>query len=181
MTRTACTASTVGARSSPRVLRMTRPELMVWVNHGDGDALSIGGEQLHPRALRVSTSSSTQYRVYEFSIRSVSNGDQGVNTPDEVEDTSPRDPQHAARRRSIGSVVAAVGCACRNATFVAQLPIDGHVKLSVETLPKRALTRHLARRCLSNLCNVFTISGDRRYARKKQRVETLSTSEPGKR
>ena len=151
-------------------LKSTRPDLMVWVITGDGDALSIGGNHfIH--CLR---------RNLDVNIVLFNNRIYGL-TKGQYSPTS--DEGQVTKSTPMGSIdhpLSPLSVAlAAEATFVAR-SIDAHVKHLSETLKRAASHKGTSLIEVYQNCNVFN-DGAMAYAQeKKQRVENVVELEHGK-
>ena len=151
-------------------LKSTRPDLMVWVITGDGDALSIGGNHfIHciRRNLDVNIVLFNN-RIYGLT--------KGQYSPTSVEG-------HVTKSTPLGSIdhplsPLSVSLAAE-ATFVAR-SIDAHVKHLAETLRRAAEHKGTSLVEVYQNCNVFN-DGAMAYAQERsQRADNVIELEHGK-
>ncbi|EMI41570.1 MULTISPECIES: 2-oxoacid:ferredoxin oxidoreductase subunit beta [Pirellulaceae] len=151
-------------------LKSTRPELMVWVITGDGDALSIGGNHfIHclRRNLDVNIVLFNN-RIYGLT--------KGQYSPTSVEGQITKSTPMGAIDHPLSPLSVALAA---EATFVAR-SIDAHVKHLGETLKAAAAHKGTSLVEVYQNCNVFN-DGAMAYAQeKKQRVENVVELEHGK-
>jgi len=151
-------------------LKSTRPELMVWVITGDGDALSIGGNHfIHclRRNLDVNIVLFNN-RIYGLT--------KGQYSPTSVEGQITKSTPMGAIDHPLNPLSVALAA---EATFVAR-SIDAHVKHLGETLKAAAQHKGTSLVEVYQNCNVFN-DGAMAYAQeKKQRAENVIELEHGK-
>ncbi len=151
-------------------LKSTRPELMVWVITGDGDALSIGGNHfIHclRRNLDVNIVLFNN-RIYGLT--------KGQYSPTSVEGQITKSTPMGAIDHPLSPLSVALAA---EATFVAR-SIDAHVKHLGETLKAAAAHKGTSLVEVYQNCNVFN-DGAMAYAQeKKQRVDNVVELEHGK-
>lgn len=151
-------------------LKSTRPDLMVWVITGDGDALSIGGNHfIHclRRNLDVNIILFNN-RIYGLT--------KGQYSPTSVEGQITKSTPMGAIDHPLSPLSVALAA---EATFVAR-SIDAHVKHLGETLAAAAAHKGTSLVEVYQNCNVFN-DGAMAYAQeKKQRAENVIELEHGK-
>lgn len=151
-------------------LKSTRPELMVWVITGDGDALSIGGNHfIHclRRNLDVNIVLFNN-RIYGLT--------KGQYSPTSVEGQITKSTPMGAIDHPLSPLSIALAA---EATFVART-VDAHVKHLGETLLAAARHKGTSLVEVYQNCNVFN-DGAMAYAQeKKQRAENVVELEHGK-
>jgi len=151
-------------------LKSTRPDLMVWVITGDGDALSIGGNHfIHclRRNLDVNIVLFNN-RIYGLT--------KGQYSPTSVEGQITKSTPMGAIDHPLSPLSVALAA---EATFVAR-SIDAHVKHLGETLQAAAAHKGTSLVEVYQNCNVFN-DGAMAYAQeKKQRVDNVVELEHGK-
>jgi 2-oxoglutarate ferredoxin oxidoreductase subunit beta len=151
-------------------LKSTRPELMVWVITGDGDALSIGGNHfIH--ALRRNLDINIvlfNNRIYGLT--------KGQYSPTSVEGQVTKSTPMGSIDHPISPLSMALAA---EATFVAR-SIDAHVKHLSQTLRRAAEHKGSSLVEVYQNCNVFN-DGAMAYAQeKKQRSDNVVELEHGK-
>ncbi len=151
-------------------LKSTRPDLMVWVITGDGDALSIGGNHfIHclRRNLDVNIVLFNN-RIYGLT--------KGQYSPTSVEGQITKSTPMGAIDHPLNPLSVALAA---EATFVAR-SIDAHVKHLGETLVRAAQHKGTSLVEVYQNCNVFN-DGAMAYAQEKsQRAENTIELEHGK-
>lgn len=151
-------------------LKSTRPDLMVWVITGDGDALSIGGNHfIHclRRNLDVNIILFNN-RIYGLT--------KGQYSPTSEEGQVTKSTPMGAIDHPLSPLSVALAA---EATFVAR-SIDAHVKHLGATLKAAAAHKGTSLVEVYQNCNVFN-DGAMAYAQeKKQRVENVVELEHGK-
>ncbi|EMI54291.1 2-oxoacid:ferredoxin oxidoreductase subunit beta [Rhodopirellula sallentina] len=151
-------------------LKSTRPELMVWVITGDGDALSIGGNHfIHclRRNLDVNIVLFNN-RIYGLT--------KGQYSPTSVEGQITKSTPMGAIDHPLSPLSVALAA---EATFVAR-SIDAHVKHLGETLKAAAAHKGTSLVEVYQNCNVFN-DGAMAYAQeRKQRADNIVELEHGK-
>ncbi len=151
-------------------LKSTRPELMVWVITGDGDALSIGGNHfIHclRRNLDVNIVLFNN-RIYGLT--------KGQYSPTSVEGQVTKSTPMGAIDHPLNPLSVALAA---EATFVAR-SIDAHVKHLGEMLIRSAQHKGTSLLEVYQNCNVFN-DGAMAYAQEKsQRAENTIELEHGK-
>ncbi|MEE2937199.1 MAG: 2-oxoacid:ferredoxin oxidoreductase subunit beta [Planctomycetota bacterium] len=151
-------------------LKSTRPDLMVWVITGDGDALSIGGNHfIH--ALR---------RNLDINIVLFNNRIYGLNkgqySPTSVEGQVTKSTPMGSIDHPVSPLSLALAA---EATFVAR-SMDAHVKHLGVTLKRAAQHKGASLVEVYQNCNVFN-DGAMAYAQeKKQRPDNIIELEHGK-
>lgn len=151
-------------------LKSTRPDLMVWVITGDGDALSIGGNHfIH--ALR---------RNLDINIVLFNNRIYGLTKGQYSPTSSEGQITKSTPMGSIDHPLSPLSVAlAAEATFVAR-SIDAHVKHLGATLSRAAAHKGTSLVEVYQNCNVFN-DGAMAYAQeKKQRAENVVELEHGK-
>jgi 2-oxoglutarate ferredoxin oxidoreductase subunit beta len=151
-------------------LKSTRPDLMVWVITGDGDALSIGGNHfIH--ALR---------RNLDINIILFNNRIYGLTKGQYSPTSSEGQITKSTPMGSIDHPLSPLSVAlAAEATFVAR-SIDAHVKHLGETLARAAAHKGASLVEVYQNCNVFN-DGAMAYAQeKKQRAGNVVELEHGK-
>ncbi len=151
-------------------LESTRPDLMVWVITGDGDALSIGGNHfIH--ALRRNLDVNIvlfNNRIYGLT--------KGQYSPTTVQGQVTKSTPMGAIDHPLNPLSVALGA---EATFVAR-SIDAHVTHLGETLKRAAEHKGTSLVEVYQNCNVFN-DGAMAYAQEKsQRSENVVELEHGK-
>lgn len=151
-------------------LKSTRPDLMVWVITGDGDALSIGGNHfIH--ALRRNLDVNIvlfNNRIYGLT--------KGQYSPTTVQGQVTKSTPMGAIDHPLNPLSVALGA---EATFVAR-SIDAHVTHLGETLKRAAEHKGTSLVEVYQNCNVFN-DGAMAYAQEKsQRSENVVELEHGK-
>ncbi len=151
-------------------LKSTRPDLMVWVITGDGDALSIGGNHfIH--ALRRNLDVNIvlfNNRIYGLT--------KGQYSPTSTEGQVTKSTPMGSIDHPISPLSLALAA---EATFVAR-SIDAHVKHLGETLTRAAAHKGASLVEVYQNCNVFN-DGAMAYAQeKKQRADNVVELEHGK-
>ena len=151
-------------------LKTTRPDLMVWVITGDGDALSIGGNHfIH--ALRRNLDVNIvlfNNRIYGLT--------KGQYSPTSVEGQITKSTPMGSIDHPLSPLSVALAA---EATFVAR-SLDSHVKHLAETLKRAAGHKGTSLVEVYQNCNVFN-DGAMDYAReKKQRDQNVVELEHGK-
>lgn len=151
-------------------LKTTRPELMVWVITGDGDALSIGGNHfIH--ALRRNLDINIvlfNNRIYGLT--------KGQYSPTSVEGQVTKSTPMGSIDHPLSPLSVALAA---EATFVAR-SIDAHVKHLGETLKRAAAHKGASLVEVYQNCNVFN-DGAMAYAQeRKQRADNVVELEHGK-
>ncbi len=151
-------------------LKSTRPDLMVWVITGDGDALSIGGNHfIH--ALRRNLDINIvlfNNRIYGLT--------KGQYSPTSVEGQVTKSTPMGSIDHPVSPLSVALAA---EATFVAR-SIDAHVKHLGETLRRAAEHKGASLVEVYQNCNVFN-DGAMAYAQeKKQRADHVVELEHGK-
>ena len=151
-------------------LKSTRPDLMVWVITGDGDALSIGGNHfIHciRRNLDVNIVLFNN-RIYGLT--------KGQYSPTSVEGQITKSTPMGSIDHPLSPLSVALAA---EATFVAR-SIDAHVKHLAETLRRAAQHKGTSLVEVYQNCNVFN-DGAMAYAQEKsQRAENVIELEHGK-
>lgn len=151
-------------------LKSTRPELMVWVITGDGDALSIGGNHFIHCLRR-----NLDINIILFNNR-IYGLTKGQYSPTSVEGQITKSTPMGAIDHPLSPLSVALAS---EATFVAR-SIDAHVKHLGETLKAAAEHKGTSLVEVYQNCNVFN-DGAMAYAQeKKQRVENVVELEHGK-
>ncbi|TWU11130.1 2-oxoacid:ferredoxin oxidoreductase subunit beta [Allorhodopirellula heiligendammensis] len=151
-------------------LKSTRPELMVWVITGDGDALSIGGNHFIHCLRR-----NLDINIVLFNNR-IYGLTKGQYSPTSVEGQVTKSTPMGAIDHPLSPLSVALAA---EATFVAR-SIDAHVKHLGETLKAAAAHKGTSLVEVYQNCNVFN-DGAMAYAQeKKQRVENVVELEHGK-
>jgi len=151
-------------------LKSTRPELMVWVITGDGDALSIGGNHFIHVLRR-----NLDINIVLFNNR-IYGLTKGQYSPTSVEGQITKSTPMGAIDHPLSPLSIALAA---EATFVART-IDAHVKHLGETLKAAAAHKGTSLVEVYQNCNVFN-DGAMAYAQeKKQRVENVVELEHGK-
>ena len=151
-------------------LKTTRPELMVWVITGDGDALSIGGNHfIH--ALRRNLDINIvlfNNRIYGLT--------KGQYSPTSVEGQITKSTPMGSIDHPLSPLSVALAA---EATFVAR-SIDAHVKHLGATLKRAAAHKGASLVEVYQNCNVFN-DGAMAYAQeRKQRADNVVELEHGK-
>jgi len=151
-------------------LKSTRPDLMVWVITGDGDALSIGGNHfIH--ALRRNLDINIvlfNNRIYGLT--------KGQYSPTSIEGQVTKSTPMGSIDHPISPLSIALAA---EATFVAR-SIDAHVKHLGETLARAAAHKGTSLVEVYQNCNVFN-DGAMAYAQeKKQRADHVVELQHGK-
>ncbi len=151
-------------------LKSTRPDLMVWVITGDGDALSIGGNHfIH--ALRRNLDINIvlfNNRIYGLT--------KGQYSPTSIEGQVTKSTPMGSIDHPISPLSIALAA---EATFVAR-SIDAHVKHLSETLFRASAHKGVSLVEVYQNCNVFN-DGAMAYAQEKsQRAENVVELEHGK-
>ena len=151
-------------------LKSTRPELMVWVITGDGDALSIGGNHFM-HALRRNLDINIvlfNNRIYGLT--------KGQYSPTSVEGQVTKSTPMGSIDHPISPLSVALAA---EATFVAR-SLDAHVKHLGMTLKRASEHKGTSLIEVYQNCNVFN-DGAMAYAQeKKQRAENVIELEHGK-
>ena len=151
-------------------LKSTRPDLMVWVITGDGDALSIGGNHFIHCLRR-----NLDINIILFNNR-IYGLTKGQYSPTSVEGQVTKSTPMGAIDHPLSPLSVALAA---EATFVAR-SIDAHVKHLGETLQAAAAHKGTSLVEVYQNCNVFN-DGAMAYAQeKKQRVENVVELEHGK-
>lgn len=151
-------------------LKSTRPELMVWVITGDGDALSIGGNHFIHCLRR-----NLDINIILFNNR-IYGLTKGQYSPTSVEGQITKSTPMGAIDHPLSPLSLALAA---EATFVAR-SIDAHVKHLGDTLKAAAEHKGTSLVEVYQNCNVFN-DGAMAYAQeKKQRVENVVELEHGK-
>lgn len=151
-------------------LKSTRPELMVWVITGDGDALSIGGNHFIHVLRR-----NLDINIVLFNNR-IYGLTKGQYSPTSVEGQITKSTPMGAIDHPLSPLSVALAA---EATFVAR-SIDAHVKHLGETLKAAAEHKGTSLVEVYQNCNVFN-DGAMAYAQeKKQRAENVVELEHGK-
>ncbi len=151
-------------------LKSTRPDLMVWVITGDGDALSIGGNHfIHVLRRNLDVN----IVLFNNRIYGLTKGQYSpTSTEGQITKSTPMGSiDHPLQPLSLALAA--------EATFVAR-SIDAHVKHLGETLKRAAEHKGTSLVEVYQNCNVFN-DGAMAYAQeKKQRVENVVELEHGK-
>ncbi len=151
-------------------LKSTRPELMVWVITGDGDALSIGGNHFIHCLRR-----NLDINIVLFNNR-IYGLTKGQYSPTSVEGQVTKSTPMGAIDHPLSPLSVALAA---EATLVAR-SIDAHVNHLGETLKAAAAHKGTSLVEVYQNCNVFN-DGAMAYAQeKKQRVENVVELEHGK-
>ncbi|TWT73097.1 2-oxoacid:ferredoxin oxidoreductase subunit beta [Allorhodopirellula solitaria] len=151
-------------------LKSTRPELMVWVITGDGDALSIGGNHFIHCLRR-----NLDINIVLFNNR-IYGLTKGQYSPTSVEGQVTKSTPMGAIDHPLSPLSVALAA---EATFVAR-SIDAHVKHLGQTLKAAAEHKGTSLVEVYQNCNVFN-DGAMAYAQeKKQRAENVVELEHGK-
>lgn len=151
-------------------LKSTRPDLMVWVITGDGDALSIGGNHFIHMLRR-----NLDVNVVLFNNR-IYGLTKGQYSPTSVEGQITKSTPMGAIDHPLNPLSVALAA---EATFVAR-SIDAHVKHLGETLARAAAHKGTSLIEVYQNCNVFN-DGAMAYAQeKKQRDQNVVELEHGK-
>ncbi|TWU03598.1 2-oxoacid:ferredoxin oxidoreductase subunit beta [Neorhodopirellula pilleata] len=151
-------------------LKSTRPDLMVWVITGDGDALSIGGNHFIHCLRR-----NLDINIILFNNR-IYGLTKGQYSPTSVEGQITKSTPMGAIDHPLSPLSVALAA---EATFVAR-SIDAHVKHLGDTLQAAAAHKGTSLVEVYQNCNVFN-DGAMAYAQeKKQRVENVVELEHGK-
>jgi len=151
-------------------LKSTRPDLMVWVITGDGDALSIGGNHFIHMLRR-----NLDVNVVLFNNR-IYGLTKGQYSPTSVEGQVTKSTPMGAIDHPLSPLSIALGA---EATFVART-IDAYVTHLGETLKRAAAHKGTSLVEVYQNCNVFN-DGAMAYAQEKsQRAENVVELEHGK-
>lgn len=151
-------------------LKSTRPDLMVWVITGDGDALSIGGNHFIHMLRR-----NLDVNVVLFNNR-IYGLTKGQYSPTSVEGQVTKSTPMGAIDHPLSPLSVALGA---EATFVART-IDAYVTHLGETLKRAAAHKGTSLVEVYQNCNVFN-DGAMAYAQEKsQRAENIVELEHGK-
>lgn len=151
-------------------LKSTRPDLMVWVITGDGDALSIGGNHFIHMLRR-----NLDVNVVLFNNR-IYGLTKGQYSPTSVEGQITKSTPMGAIDHPLNPLSVALGA---EATFVAR-SIDAHVTHLGETLKRAAAHKGTSLVEVYQNCNVFN-DGAMAYAQEKtQRADNVVELEHGK-
>jgi 2-oxoglutarate ferredoxin oxidoreductase subunit beta len=151
-------------------LKSTRPDLMVWVITGDGDALSIGGNHFIHVLRR-----NLDINIVLFNNR-IYGLTKGQYSPTSVEGQVTKSTPMGSIDHPLQPLSVALAA---EATFVAR-SIDAHVKHLGETLKRAAEHQGTSLVEVYQNCNVFN-DGAMAYAQeKKQRAENVIELEHGK-
>jgi 2-oxoglutarate ferredoxin oxidoreductase subunit beta len=151
-------------------LKSTRPDLMVWVITGDGDALSIGGNHFIHMLRR-----NLDVNVVLFNNR-IYGLTKGQYSPTSVEGQITKSTPMGAIDHPLSPLSVALGA---EATFVART-IDAHVTHLGETLKRAAAHKGTSLVEVYQNCNVFN-DGAMAYAQEKtQRADNIIELEHGK-
>ncbi len=151
-------------------LKSTRPDLMVWVITGDGDALSIGGNHFIHAIRR-----NLDVNIVLFNNR-IYGLTKGQYSPTSVEGQITKSTPMGAIDHPLNPLSLALAA---EATFVART-MDAHVKHLGETLQAAAAHKGTSLVEVYQNCNVFN-DGAMAYAQeKKQRANNIVELEHGK-
>ncbi|MEO1616374.1 MAG: 2-oxoacid:ferredoxin oxidoreductase subunit beta [Planctomycetota bacterium] len=151
-------------------LKTTRPELMVWVITGDGDALSIGGNHFIHVLRR-----NLDINIVLFNNR-IYGLTKGQYSPTSVEGQVTKSTPMGAIDHPLSPLSIALAA---EATFVAR-SLDAHVKHLGEVLKRASSHKGTSLVEVYQNCNVFN-DGAMAYAQeKKQRAENVIELEHGK-
>jgi 2-oxoglutarate ferredoxin oxidoreductase subunit beta len=151
-------------------LKSTRPDLMVWVITGDGDALSIGGNHFIHVLRR-----NLDINIVLFNNR-IYGLTKGQYSPTSVEGQITKSTPMGSIDHPLNPLSVALAA---EATFVAR-SIDAHVKHLGDTLKRAAEHKGVSLVEVYQNCNVFN-DGAMAYAQeKKQRAEHVVELEHGK-
>ena len=151
-------------------LKSTRPDLMVWVITGDGDALSIGGNHFIHVLRR-----NLDINIVLFNNR-IYGLTKGQYSPTSVEGQITKSTPMGSIDHPLSPLSIALAA---EATFVART-IDAHVKHLGETLARAAAHKGTSLVEVYQNCNVFN-DGAMAYAQeKKQRDQNVVELEHGK-
>jgi 2-oxoglutarate/2-oxoacid ferredoxin oxidoreductase subunit beta len=151
-------------------LKSTRPDLMVWVITGDGDALSIGGNHFIHVLRR-----NLDINIVLFNNR-IYGLTKGQYSPTSVEGQVTKSTPMGAIDHPLSPLSIALGA---EATFVAR-SIDAHVSHLGETLKRAAEHKGTSLVEVYQNCNVFN-DGAMAYAQEKtQRADNVIELEHGK-
>ncbi|MEM8668882.1 MAG: 2-oxoacid:ferredoxin oxidoreductase subunit beta [Planctomycetota bacterium] len=151
-------------------LKSTRPDLMVWVITGDGDALSIGGNHFMHVLRR-----NLDINIVLFNNR-IYGLTKGQYSPTSVEGQVTKSTPMGAIDHPVSPLSVALAA---EATFVAR-SLDAHVKHLGQTLKRAAEHKGTSLVEVYQNCNVFN-DGAMAYAQeRKQRAENVIELEHGK-